>query len=81
MKNFKLISRKNSVIYSFLAIFASVILKAQEKTADLKVDVNVNKGKGILDADWMSNPLVWVIAALVLIIIIAMVARGGGNKN
>lgn len=66
-----------------LAVFANlatVMVTAQDKAADLKVDVDVNKGTDPMGADWMSNPIVWVIGALVLIIIIALVARGGGNK-
>ena len=58
------------------ANFATILVKAQDKAADLNVDVDLDKGGG----DWMSNPLVWVIGALVLIVIIALVARGGGNK-
>jgi hypothetical protein len=62
------------------ANFATILVKAQDKAADLKVDVDVNKGGDAMSSDWMSNPLVWVIGALVLIVIIALVARGGGNK-
>ena len=63
-----------------MANFAVVLVKAQDKAADLKVDVDVNKGGDAMGGDWMSNPLVWVVGALVLIVIIALVARGGGNK-
>lgn len=58
------------------ANFATILVKAQDKAADLNVDVDLDKGGD----DWMSNPLVWVIGALVLIVIIALVARGGGEK-
>jgi len=61
------------------ANFATILVKAQDKAADLNVDVDMDKG-GDMGGDWMSNPLVWVIGALVLIVIIALVARGGGNK-
>ena len=63
-----------------MANFAVVLVKAQDKAADLKVDVDVNKGGDAMGGDWMSNPLIWVVGALVLIVIIALVARGGGNK-
>lgn len=70
-----------SKIQLFLfSIFANVILFAQEKAADLKVDVDIDKGND-MSADWMSNPLVWVIGALVLILLVALIARGGGNKS
>ena len=62
------------------ANFATIMVKAQDKAADLNVDVDVDKGVDGMGGDWMSNPIVWVIGALVLIIIIALVARGGGDK-
>lgn len=62
--------------------FVNVIAFAQEKSPDLKVDVDVNKGTTTeMGGDWMSNPLVWVIGALLLILIIALVARGGGKNS
>lgn len=63
-----------------LSLFGSIIIFAQEKAADLKVDVNINKDSN-MGGDWMSNPLVWIIGALLLILIIALIARGGGNKS
>lgn len=62
------------------ANLATIMVKAQDKAADLNVDVDVDKGADAMGGDWMSNPIVWVIGALVLIIIIALVARGGGEK-
>ena len=62
------------------ANFATILVKAQDKAAELNVDVDLEKGGDAMSGDWMSNPLVWVIGALVLIVIIALVARGGGNK-
>ena len=62
------------------ANFATILVKAQDKAADLIVFVELNTAYDAMSGDWMSNPLVWVIGALVLIVIIALVARGGGNK-
>ena len=62
------------------ANLATIMVKAQDKAADLNVDVDVDKGADAMGGDWMSNPIVWVIGALVLIIVIALVARGGGEK-
>ena len=75
-----LLSKIQIFALAVMANFAVVLVKAQEKAADLKVDVDVDKGGDAMGGDWMSNPLVWVIGALVLIVIIALVARGGGNK-
>ena len=78
MKNLQFLSKAQMFI---LTMFASVILFAQEKVPDLKVDVDVDKPGEAMGGDWMSNPLVWVIGALVLILIIALVARGGGSRD
>ena len=77
MERFNLLKKIQFFIFS---MFFSVVAFAQEKAPDLKVDVDMDKGGGAMGGDWMSNPLVWVIGALVLILIIALVARGGGNK-
>ena len=63
-----------------MMVFTSTLTWAQEKTAKLDVDVNMNKATDMSSGNWMQNPLVWVICALVLIILIALVARGGNNK-
>ena len=80
MTRTNLLSKIQIFALAVMANFAVVLVKAQDKAADLKVDVDVNKGGDAMGGDWMSNPLVWVVGALVLIVIIALVARGGGNK-
>lgn len=81
MTRINLFSKIQLFALAIFANFATVLVKAQEKAADLKVDVDVDKGGDAMGGDWMSNPLVWVVGALVIIIIIALVARGGGNKS
>lgn len=63
-----------------MLVFTSTLTWAQEKTTKLDVDVNMNKATDMSSGNWMQNPLVWVIGALVIIILIALVARGGNNK-
>ena len=77
MKKLNTISKIQLFIF---AIFANVMLFAQEKAADLNVDVDLDKGND-MGGDWMSNPLVWIIGALVLILLVALIARGGGNRS
>lgn len=78
MKPANFLSKIQIFALVLISNFAVVWANAQEKAADLKVDVDLDKGDS--QADWMSNPLVWVIGALVLILLVALVARGGGNK-
>lgn len=80
MTRTNLLSKIQFFALAIFANFAVVLVRAQEKAADLKVDVDMNKSGDAMGGNWMSNPLVWVIGALVLIIIIALIARGGGNK-
>ena len=76
MKKFNALTR---IQFFLLSVFASVMAFAQEAADDLNVDVDVQDATA--GGDWMSNPLVWVIGALVLILIIALVARGGGSRD
>lgn len=81
MTRTNLLSKIQFFALAVVANLAVVFAKAQDAAPDLKVDVDVDKGGSAMGADWMSNPLVWVIGALVLIVIIALVARGGGNRS
>lgn len=79
MSRISLFSKIKFFVVAFIANAAFMLVSGQSSSPDLKVDVDVNKG-GSASADWMSNPLVWIIGALVLIIIIAVAARGGNGK-
>lgn len=80
MTRSNLLTKTQFLTLALVANLAAIMAKAQDGAADLKVDVDVDKG-GAMGDGWMSNPLVWVIGALVLIIIIALVARGGNNRD
>ena len=65
-----------------LSFFFSVMAFAQDatKSPDLNVDVTTTKTTSTTE-EWFTNPIYWVIGALVLIIIIALAARGGGKRD
>lgn len=77
MKPTHFISKIQIAVLTLMTSFSALWANAQEKASDLKVDVNVNRDSS---ADWMSNPIVWVAGALILILIVALAARGGGSK-
>jgi hypothetical protein len=60
-----------------LSFFFSALTFAQEKAPDLNVDVTTTKTT--TTEEWFTNPLYWVIGALLVIILIAVIARG--NKR
>lgn len=74
----KLLSKTQALV---LTALANMIVFAQDKAPDLKVDVNSTTSSPMGGGDWMSNPLIWVIGALVVILLVALVARGGGSKS
>ena len=65
-----------------LTFFFSVMAFAQDatKTPDLDVDVTTTKTTTTTE-EWFTNPIYWVIGALLLIIIIAVVARGNRTTD
>ena len=73
-------SKLQFLVLTIFSGLMSLSLTAQEKAPDLKVDVDIDKGGNALGADWMSNPLVWVIGGLVLLLLIVLIVRGGGKK-
>ena len=64
-----------------LTFFFSALAFAQEatKTPDLNVDVTTTKTT--TTEEWFTNPLYWIIGGLFVIILIAIIARGGGKRD
>ena len=62
-----------------LTIFFSIATFAQSSTPDLKVDINSTKST--TTTDWYTNPLYWIIGAVALIIIVALISRGNGRRD
>ena len=58
-----------------LTFFFSVVAFAQDKAPDLNVDVTTTKTT--TTEEWFTNPLYWVIGGLFVIVLIAIIARGG----
>lgn len=78
MKKLHFLSKIQMAVVMIMTGFAATLANAQEKAADLNVDVNLDKGGS--SASWMSNPIVWVAGVLILVLIVALAARGGGSK-
>ena len=63
-----------------LTLFFSALAFAQDKTAPA-VDITTTSTKTTTTEQWYTNPIYWVIGALILIIIIAVAARGNGKRD
>ncbi len=63
------------VYLSLCAVLVSVLAFAQEKSAE--IDVNVNKGG---DANWYASPWVWIVGAAVFILLLVALTRGSGRR-
>ncbi|HMU07744.1 MAG TPA: hypothetical protein PKC37_07520 [Kaistella sp.] len=78
--NTALFSKKAEQLGIFLlTFFFSIVAFAQEATP--KVDVTTTSTKTTTTEEWFTNPVYWVIGALLLIILIAVVARGNGKRD
>ncbi|MEC5157507.1 hypothetical protein [Chryseobacterium sp. MP_3.2] len=62
-----------------LTFFMSALAFAQETTAPA-VDITTTSTTTTTE-EWYTNPIYWVIGALIFIVIIAIVARGNSNKD
>jgi hypothetical protein len=61
---------------SLLAAMVSVFTFAQEKGAD--IDVDINKGGG---SNWYASPWVWIVGAAVFILLLVALTRGGRRAD
>lgn len=71
------ISGKFEKMALLVIMFFSSVLAIAQTSAPADVDITTTETTTTTTSEeWVSNPLYWVIGALVLILIIAMVARG-----
>lgn len=61
---------------SVMAALVSALTFAQEKAAE--VDVNINKDEG---SNWYTSPMVWVIGAAVFILLLVALTRGSRRAD
>lgn len=78
MKTLNILRRLQTFAMVAMTTLTGALVWDQDKTAQLDVNVDVNKGTET--SNWMTNPLVWVIGALVLILVVVLAARGASNK-
>ena len=66
-----------SIYLTLMTMLASVVVFAQEKTTE--VDINVNKDGNT--ANWYASPWVWVVGAMVFILLLVALTRGGRRAD
>lgn len=69
---YQVLTKVNYLFIGLMLLLASPLAFAQEEG----LDIDVNIGEESSPEDWMSNPLYWVIGGLILLLIIAIIARG-----
>ncbi len=62
---------------TLLSVLTSVYLFAQEKSAE--IDVDINKGEG--GANWYASPWVWIVGAAVFILLLVALTSGGSRDR
>jgi len=75
MKLIKNISTR--VAFFILSLFISISLFAQDKGADINVDIN--KGGG--NSNWYASPWVWIVGAAIFILLLVALLRGNSSKE
>ncbi len=65
-----------SIFTKFMAVITLCFVQAVAWAQDggLDVDVDLNKG-----GDWYANPIVWIIAGAVFILLLVALLRGGSK--
>lgn len=62
-------------VFLLTGLFVSMIGFAQEKSADIDVDINT-KGNN----NWYTQPWVWIVGGAVFILLLVALLRGSGSK-
>lgn len=54
----------------------SLVSIAQEKSADVKVDINTDKG-----GNWYTQPWVWIVGGAVFVLLLVALLRGNSKQR
>ena len=63
-------------LLTIAALFLGLVSMAQDKSADVKVDITTDKG-----GNWYAHPWVWVVGAAVFILLLVALLRGTGREK
>ena len=64
------------IVLAIAASFLSLVCFAQDKSADVKVDINTNKGN-----NWYAQPWVWIVGGAVFILLLVALLRGNNRSR
>ena len=76
MKN--VIMNGHTMVAKLLSIFTLVLLATMAHAQDKGIDINVDLDK---HDNWYANPIVWIIAAAVFILLLVALLRGNSSKS
>lgn len=62
---------------TLMSVLTSIILFAQEKTAQVDVDVN----KTTTSSNWYASPWVWIVGAAVFILLLVALTSGSRSSD
>lgn len=69
-------NRSRLFILSVISVFSSALYFAQDATVTKSTKVTTTTTE-----EWQTNPTYWIMGGVVLLVIIAIVAMSGRNKN
>jgi Na+/H+ antiporter NhaD/arsenite permease-like protein len=64
------------VLFAIAGSFVSLLCFAQEKSPDVKVDINTDKGN-----NWYAQPWVWIVGGAVFVLLLVALLRGNGRER
>lgn len=62
--------------FTIWSLLVSLVVLAQEKSADIDVDINKDGG-----SNFMASPWVWVAGGALFILLLVALTRGGGSRS
>ena len=64
------------IVLAIAGSFLTLVCFAQDKSADVKVDINTNKGN-----NWYAQPWVWIVGGAVFILLLVALLRGNSRSS